>query len=95
MLYFSLVASLLLGSSAADAFVMSARQVASRSPCSPDKSGGLQRKDFLKQVVGATTAAVAGVASYPLASKAASSESSSACEGMQTGTIYLLRSLVG
>ncbi|CAN0240173.1 unnamed protein product [Ascophyllum nodosum] len=60
------VAMLLLGDPAADAFTMSVR------PASNDKaSRGLQRKDFVKQVVGASAVAAAGAASSPLASVAA------------------------
>ena len=60
---------LLLGDPAADAFTMSVR------PASNDKaSRGLQRKDFVKQVVGASAVAAAGAASSPLASVAAARE---------------------
>lgn len=67
--YLSLIAVLLVGTPmAADAFTMSVR------PMAFPTGRGVQRKDFLKQIAGATTAAVAGVACSPLASVAASGE---------------------
>ena len=70
MAYLSLIAVLLVGAPVADAFTMSVRPAASST------GGRVQRKDFLKQIAGATTAGVAGVACSPLASVAASSECS-------------------
>lgn len=78
MAYLSLIAVLFVGTTpVADAFTMSVRPTAAAG-------SGVQRKDFLKQIAGATTAAVAGVAYSPLASVAASSECNTNCRLTRT-----------
>lgn len=69
MAYLSLLATLLLGVPAADAFAMSVRTSTMSAG-----GGGVQRADFLKQVGGAAAFATAGVAAAPLASVAAASK---------------------